>query len=252
MKSMQNYKMTIAYDGRRYMGFKLIKEAEDKTIQGKLESILGRLYEEPVEVFSAIQTDASVHAQGQVVHFHAPQGDFSTGEIRAYFEKYLPDDIIVLEIAKADDRFHSRLQAETFTYQYRLWKKDARQRPLFERQYVNVMDAKLDISQMKKAAKLIEGEHDFTAFSSRSKIKNPIKNVTAIELIEDENEIRVKITAKGYLINMERIIVGTLIQIGTGQKKLADIEKAFTMKDPKFVGHKAMAAALSLMEVHYK
>lgn len=76
--------------------------------------------------------------------------------------------------------------------------------------------------------------------------------MTAIELIEDENEIRVKITANSYLINMERIIVGSLIQIGTGQKKLADIEKAFTMKDPKFVGHKAMAAALSLMEVHYK
>lgn len=248
---MQNYKMSIAYDGRKYKGYSKSKGDIEKSIQGKLESILSKLYEEEVEVISAVSTDAGVHAKGQIVNFTAPYSLLDEKEIFDYFEKYLTDDIIILSVETVDERFHSRYLAKSLTYEYRLWKKDAPNRPLFERQYVNLMNQTVDITKIKKAAKALVGKHDFLAFTTNKKTRKSIKEVISLDVRETRNEIIITMTANGFLLNMERVIVGTLIQMGLGQLPMNTIEKAFKSKDMKDVGHKASAGALCLLSVEY-
>ncbi len=248
---MQNYKISIAYDGRKYKGFGKSKGEADKTIQGKLEAILTKLYKEEIEVIGAVNTGAGVHAKDQVVNFVAPNGSLSKNEIFTYLEKYLTDDIIILSVEKADARFHSRYLAKSVTYQYRLWKSDAIKRPLFERQYVNVLSLHADVAKMIRAAKEIEGSHDFLAFSSNKKVKKTVKEVSSINIEETKNEIIITMSANGFLLNMERLIVGTLVQIGMGQLPIEAIGKAFEYKADEYVGYKAGADGLCLLRVEY-
>ena len=248
---MKNYKMTIAYDGRRYMGFTQKKQPADKSVQGKLEQILEKLYGQEIEVISAVNTDAGVHARHQVINFEVPNESQDSKGLFDYFEKYLPDDIIVIAVEHEDDRFHSRYLAKSLTYEYTLWKVDAPHRPLFERQYVNVMVQQLDTSKMKKAAKDFIGEHDFAAFTPNKKAKNTVKNVYSVDIEENEFEIIIRIKANSFLVNMERIMAGTLIQSGLGQLAEGTIKKAFETKNTDFVGHKASAGALTLVDVEY-
>ena len=105
---MKNYKMTISYDGRRYMGFTQKKQPADKSVQGKLEQILEKLYGQQIEVISAINTDAGVSARHQVINFEVPNESKDAKGLFEYFEKYLPDDIIVITVEEEDERFQSR------------------------------------------------------------------------------------------------------------------------------------------------
>lgn len=249
---MKNYKMEIAYDGKRYKGFRKVKGDEDKTIQGKLENILKKLYEEDVEVVSAVNTDASVHATYQVVNFNAPNGKFSIDKIHNYFETFLPDDIIILKVEAADERFHARYNVKSMTYEYHLWKSNATHRPLFERGQVKLMEKPLNLTVMEEAASRMIGEKDFKAFSTKTKVKSSVKNVEDISIKETENEVIISITANGFLLNMERIIIGTLIQVGLYEKDIESVDKAFLSLNSKYVGHKAMAGALTLVDVKYE
>lgn len=248
---MENYKMTLAYDGRRYKGYRKTKTSGDKSIQSKLETIVSKLYETDIEVVSAVNTDAGVHATCQVVHFKVPEGCMNAKRLFDYFEEFLPDDIITISVEAVDDRFHSRYLIKSLTYQYRLWKKDATRRPLFNRHYVNVMKEVIDVSKMQEGAQAFVGEHDFTAFATKSKANSVDKEIITLEIEETEDEIIIDITANGFLLSMERIIVGTLIQIGTGQRDIDSIEEAFRSKNNKDVGHKAMAHALSIVRIEY-
>jgi len=248
---MQNYKITIAYDGRKYKGFGKSKGHADKTIQGKLEAILTKLYKEEIEVIGAVNTSAGVHAKEQIVNFIAPNDKLSNNEIFTYLEKYLTDDIITLSLEKAGDRFHSRYLAKSVTYEYRLWKNNAMKRPLFERQYVNVLSLNTDVDKMKRAAKDLVGSHDFLAFSANRKVKKSIKEMYSIDIEETKNEIRITMKADGFLLNMERFIVGSLVQIGMGQLPIEAIGKAFEYKASEYVGYKASADALCLVKVEY-
>ena len=248
---MKNYKMNIAYDGRRYMGFTQKKQPADKSVQGKLEQILEKLYGQPIEVISAVNTDAGVNARNQVINFEVPNESQDAKGLFEYFEKYLTDDIIVISVEEEDERFQSRYLAKSLTYEYTLWKVDAPHRPLFERQYVNVMVQELDTIKMKKIAKDFIGEHDFAAFTPNKKAKNTVKTIYELDIEENDFEIKIKIRANGFLVNMERIIVGTLIQAGLRQLPIDCVQKAFETRNTDFVGHKASAGALCLVDVEY-
>lgn len=248
---MQNYKMEVAYDGRKYTGYNKQRGSEGKSIQWKLEEILFKLYEVKIEVIGAVNTDDSVHARGQIVNFIVPDNRLSKSEIFNYFEKYLTDDIILLSIDEVDERFHSRYLLKSYTYEYRLWKKDAPFRPLFERQYVNYMNQILDLDKMKIVSEEFLGEHDFLAFTTNKKTRKSIKEIFSLEILETEFEILICIEANGFLLNMERLIVGTLIQIGLGQLPLSCISTAFETKNLNDVGHKASAGALCLSSIKY-
>ncbi len=248
---MQNYRMTIAYDGRKYTGFSKTKNNAEKSVQGKIEAILLKLYGSEVEVIGAVNTDAGVHAKEQIINFVAPNGEQSPRDLKFYVDKYLPDDLIVLDVEEADERFHSRYNVKAVTYEYRLWKRNASHRPLFDRQYVNFMSQVLDVSKMQQAAQDLIGEHDFLAFTTNKKTKKSIKEIKAIEVKETNNEIIITMTATGFLLNMERVIVGTLVQIGLGQLTVNAISKGIRTRDMEEVGHKASAGALSLVKVDY-
>jgi len=241
--------MCIAYDGRKYKGFNVTKRDAEKNIQGKLEAILSKMYGKEIEVVGAVNTDAGVHAKAQIVNFTAPSVEYKADEIVAYIEKYLTDDIIVLSIEVVDERFHSRYLTKAVTYTYRIWKQNAPNRPLFERQYVNLMNQVLNASKMKKAAEQLVGMQDFTAFTTNKRVKNPMKDMMSVNIEETSHEIIITLTASSFLLNMERLIVGTLIQVGLGQLPINTIDSAIKTKDLKHVGHKASADALCLTNV---
>jgi len=248
---MKNFKAVVAYDGSRYKGFRKLKGKSDRTIQAKLENILSKLYEEQVEVISAINTDAAVHAKYQVVSFKTPSDEHNADKIHNYMETFLPDDIIIINVEEVDERFHARYNVTTLTYEYHLWKSNAKQRPLFERNYVKLMDKALNVIVMEEAANRMIGEQDYRAFTSNSKVKNPVKNVKDVKICETDNEIVITISANGFLLNMERIMVGTLIQVGLYERDVESVDKAFSTLDTTNAGHKAMAGALCLVDVTY-
>ncbi len=248
---MQNYKMTIAYDGRKYKGFNKTKDNRESSIQGILERILGKLYEKEIQVDAAVNTNAGVHAKAQVVSFVSTSDTYSKKEIFECFEEELTDDIIVLSLEEETRSFHSKYKMKSATYHYRLWKKNAPNRPLFERKTVNQMVQLLDVNKMKKASEQLIGEHNFLAFTTNRKTRNSIKEIFDIDIKETTNEIIISMTADGFLLNMERLIVGTLVQIGLGQLPVDSIENAYSFLDLDAIGHKASASALSLLSIQY-
>ena len=246
---MTNYKLTIQYVGTRYDGWQR-QGNTDNTIQGKLETLLSRLFGFPVEIIGSGRTDAGAHAFGQVANFHVPV-DLPTQEILEYMNQYLPKDIAVSQVEKVDERFHSRFNVKKKTYQYRIWNSYISN--VFEKNFVYEVTDVLDIDRMKEAALYLIGEHDFKAFCSNKRMKkSTIRTIYEINIEELEPEIRITITGNGFLYNMVRIIVGTLLEIGMGEKKPSDVPAMLAGKDRRTTGYTVPPSGLMLMEVEYK
>lgn len=245
---MTNYKLTIQYVGTRYDGWQR-QGNTDNTIQGKLETLLSRLFGFPVEIIGSGRTDAGAHAFGQVANFHVPV-DMSTQEILEYMNQYLPKDIAVSSVEKVDDRFHSRFNVKRKTYQYRIWNSYISN--VFEKNFVYEVTDILDVDRMKEAALYLIGEHDFKAFCSNKRMKkSTVRTIYEINIEELEPEIRITITGNGFLYNMVRIIVGTLLEIGMGEKKPSDVPAMLAGKDRRTTGYTVPPSGLMLMEVEY-
>ena len=210
----RNIKITLQYDGSRYDGWQ--KQGNtDKTIQGKLEQILEKMAGQSVEVHGSGRTDAGVHAWGQVANFHLPAScsGMSAEEVKAYLNRYLPDDIAVLSAQEAGTRFHSRLNAVSKTYCYRI--ETAAKKNVFERRYVYSLGEPLDVEAMKRAAAYLTGEHDFKAFCSLKRMKkSTVRNLTAIEIAMQGSVCVLRFCGNGFLYNMVRILTGTLVEVG--------------------------------------
>ena len=155
-----NYKMIIAYDGTRYYGWEH-QPNTDMTIQGKLESVLSQMTGEQIDVIGAGRTDAGVHAKGMAANAHM-QTSMTPDEICDYMNRYLPEDICVMEVRIASERFHSRYNAMGKTYCYTCYVGD--KKPVFNRKYVHITGAVPDVEAMKKAASYLVGVHDFASF----------------------------------------------------------------------------------------
>ena len=245
---MTNYKLTIQYVGTRYDGWQR-QGNTDNTIQGKLETLLSRLFGFPVEIIGSGRTDAGAHAFGQVANFHVPV-DMSTQDILEYMNEYLPKDIAVSSVEKVDDRFHSRFNVKRKTYQYRIWNSYISN--VFEKNFVYEVTDTLDVDRMKEAALYLIGEHDFKAFCSNKRMKkSTVRTIYEINIEELEPEIRITITGNGFLYNMVRIIVGTLLEIGMGEKKPSDVPAMLAGKDRRTTGYTVPPSGLMLMEVEY-
>ena len=166
---MRNIRLRLQYEGTRYQGWQK-QTSTDNTIQGKMEVLLTKMCGEPVEIAASGRTDAGVHALGQVANFHT-ESDMSTEEIMAYCNRYLPEDIAVVEVSEAAPRFHSRLNATGKRYRYRIINSQIPD--VFWRRYATEEPEALDLDAMRKAAELLLGEHDFKAFTSAKKVRNP-------------------------------------------------------------------------------
>lgn len=244
---MRNLRLDLCYDGTRYRGWQRLPNRED-TIQGKLETALSRILGEPIEVSGSGRTDAGVHARGQVANFHC-ESAMAPEEILANLRRYLPEDIGIYSCKEVSPRFHARLNAKEKTYCYRIWNSDA---PcVFERRFVAVMPEKLDMEAMKQAAGLLLGKHDFSAFCGNNKMKkSTLRELYAIEISRWGEEIRLRFTGNGFLYNMVRILTGTLIEVGRGERTPQSILTLFGAKREQ-AGFLAPAQGLCLEEVEY-
>ena len=244
---MRNIRLDICYDGTRYNGWQR-QVSHDNTIQGKLETALSRILGEPIEISASGRTDTGVHARGQVANFHT-ESPMDCAELLEQLRRYLPEDIGIYSCQEVSPRFHARLNALEKTYQYRLWNTAA---PcVFERRYVAVMEDRLDLERMRAAAQALIGTHDFSAFCANKKMKkSTVRTIKSFDIERVENEIRFTVTGNGFLHNMVRILVGTLVEVGRGDRSVESIPALFGAKREE-AGFLAPGKGLCLMEVRY-
>ena len=244
---MKNYKMLIEYDGSRYYGWQ--RQPGRETIQGKLEKVLSLMCQAEVEVIGAGRTDAGVHARGMVANA-CMDTELPEEEIRAYLNRYLPDDIAVKEVREASPRFHARYNAVGKTYCYTCC--DGEVKSVFDRKYVTRLEEKPDLEKMLQAADLLKGEHDFRNFCANPRMKKTtVRCVDRIEITRRGSYITFTFHGNGFLQNMVRIIVGTLLEVGGGRMDVEEVRAALVNPERQKAGPTAPAQGLCLMEVDY-
>jgi len=253
-------KLTVAYDGTAYVGWQ--RQAEGVSIQGLLEEALARLDGAPVVVHGAGRTDAGVHALGQVasarvVAAHEPC------VIKRALNGILPDDVRVLEVEEAAAEFHARYSALGKAYEYRIWEGDVQ--PPFARTWSWHVPRSLDVMAMDRAARRLEGRHDFSAFQSAgSRVTSAVRTVTCARaearapsaVVARESGacgrlVVVRIEADGFLRHMVRAVVGTLVEVGDGRREEASIPGLLEARDRSASGATAPALGLVLVGVAY-
>lgn len=243
----QNYKMTIAYDGTRFFGWE--HQPDRETIQGKLEGVLEKLQGYAVDVIGAGRTDAGVHARAMVANA-VLDVNRSPEEIRDYMNRYLPDAIAVREIKPCAERFHARYKAIGKTYRYTCF--DGAVKPVFDRKYVTILDFQPDIEKMQQAAAYLQGEHDFASFCGNPRMKkSTVRNVDTIRIERNRDRITFTFHGTGFLQNMVRILVGTLLEVGRGRWEPKQVTEILEAKDRKQAGPTAPPEGLCLMKVDY-
>lgn len=258
---MANYRLTIAYDGTRYNGWQ--KQGNtDKTIQGKIEAVLneyvtGVLLQkkdskdaEYIEINGAGRTDAGVHAKGQVANVVLPKEGLSDDMFK-YLNEYLPEDIRILKVEEAAERFHARLNAKGKHYRYCICNNPCGH-DLFARRYEAYIEKPLDIEKMREAAEYFIGRHDFSSFCSNKHMKkSKVREVYKLAISRVDDKVELDFYGEGFLYNMVRIMAGTLIEVGLGERKPCDMQGILEAKDRQAAGVTSPAKGLFLMEVYY-
>ena len=247
---MRNFKIIIQYEGTRYQGWQR-QDSTGNTIQGKLEAILAKMTGlHFVQVDGSGRTDAGVHALGQVANFKIDT-KLPAAAVMDYINQYLPEDIGVIAIEEMPERFHSRLNAKGKTYCYRIWNEKL---PcVFLRRYVYELPEPLDLDAMRTAAACLVGTHDFKAFTSNKESrKSTIRTMDAILIDKEGSEVVITYSGDGFLYHMVRILTGTLIEAGLGQRDPPSV-KTLLEKDATrdLSGVLVPAKGLCLMEVRY-
>ncbi|KNF08159.1 tRNA pseudouridine synthase A [Gottschalkia purinilytica] len=246
---MRNIKLMIKYDGTRYKGWQR-QDNTDMTIQGKIEGVLSRIIKEEIEIIGSGRTDAGVHAIGQVANFKT-NSTIHLSEIKKLLTTYLPDDIVVTNVEEVQERFHSRYNAISKKYMYKIWNDDVYDP--FLRKYAVHIKKELNLEDIKKAITYLTGEHDFTSFTTdKSKKKSKVRTIYSIDIIKNKQLVEIIFHGDGFLYNMVRIIVGTLIEVGLGKKKPEEMKTILDGKNRKLAGDTAIAKGLYLLEVEYK
>lgn len=245
---MKNFKMVLQYEGTRYQGWQR-QESTENTIQGKLELLLSKMCGKKVEIQGSGRTDAGVHAKGQVANVHLDT-DMTADEILAYMNQYLPEDIGVISVEEVPERFHSRLNAKGKIYCYQVINDNLPH--VFARRYAYKYPEKLDISAMEKAAGLLCGTHDFAAFTSTKKSKkSTVRTIDGIRITKKDGLLQFTFSGNGFLFHMVRILMGTLLEVGSGKKTPEDVEKILSAGKRELAGPLVPALGLTLVEVRY-
>lgn len=245
---MRNIKLIIEYDGTRYSGWQIQKNAV--SIQEILEKAIGNLTKEKANLMGSSRTDAGVHAKGMVANFFTfspiPERNFPSA-----INGFLPSDIVIINAQVVGNSFHSRYDSLGKKYSYTILNRKPPSALL--KNYAAHVPYELNVNDMKEACSSFIGTHDFSGFmSSGSSIKSTIRSVKLLEIENSGEIIKIYITADGFLYNMVRIIVGTLIDVGRGKIKLEEITDIINSKKRERAGNTAPANGLCLERVYYE
>lgn len=275
---MATYCLTIQYDGSRYNGWQKQGNTSN-TIQEKIETVLSRLYNTPLEIAGSGRTDAGVHALGQTASFHIEKTEdlFSCIQITAYLNQYLPEDIRILRTEQKEERFHARLLAKSKIYEYRIDLGTVQN--VFQRRYSlhlsDYLNAKmttpsknaaiypaqkiteetsplLDQKAMKKAAEYLLGTHDFKSFCDNKRMKkSTIRTIYSIDLVQEGSFLTIRYCGNGFLYHMVRILTGTLLEVGLHHRTPASMQQILDNMDRTLSGPALPPQGLFLVGVSY-
>lgn len=244
---MRNIKLTIRYDGTDYAGWQFQKNAVSiqETIQKALKKITGR----EANVIASGRTDAGVHAVAQIANFRT-SSKIPLKNLRMALNGVLPDDIVITDVEEAKLKFHAQKNAASKLYRYTIYNKDFMD-PLLRR-VASKCYFKIDIARMKRGAKHLIGRHDFTSFQTKdSPLKNAVRRIEYITIKREGDLVYIDIEADGFLYNMVRNIVGTLIDVGRGKFTAENVKEILAKKDKRSCGPTAAAKGLCLIKVRY-
>lgn len=245
---MNNYKLTIQYDGGRYKGWQRLGNTEN-TIQGKIENVLSEMVGKKVEIIGSSRTDAGVHALAQIANFKISE-NLSEAKIKKYLNKFLPQDISIVDVEIVPDRFHARYNTKDKTYLYKIWNEE-HVHP-FMRKYSLHVPKKLSLAKMEQAAKYFLGSHDFTAFSNaKAKKKSMVREINSITIEKNEGFIEIRVRGDGFLYNMVRKMVGTIIQVGLGDLEPENVPAIIESKERSQADSIADASGLYLEKINF-
>lgn len=247
---MRNIELVIEYDGSRYNGWQKQKNSKAVTIQEKIEDVLEKMEGEKIEVIGAARTEAGVHAYGQIANFKT-NTSMKLYEIKYYLNRYLPQDIAILQVLEVPERFHSSYLAKSFEYEYKITTGEVPS--VFDRKYNFYSFHELDIVKMKKAAEYFIGKHDLRTFSDNKRMKKTtVREIYSLEIDTDINEMHIYIKADDFWPRMARIIIGTLIEVGRGNIDPDAIPDIIQSQNREKAGPTAEAKGLFLSEVTYE
>lgn len=244
---LRNIKLIISYDGSNYFGWQ--KQNKLPTIQEEIEKALYNITGKNIDIIGSGRTDTNVHALAQVANFQTTS-KIPAGRIKCALNANLSTDIRILSSEEVDLDFNSRFSAKRKTYLYQIY-NDRVSSPFYEK-YSYHIPYRLDINIMREALIKLEGEHDFKAFmSSNSSVKSTVRTIYDTAINSENKLIKIEIAGNGFLYNMVRIIVGTVIEIGNGKKDITCIEKAIQTGQRTYLGQTAKPQGLFLKEVVY-
>lgn len=244
---MKRIKLTIAYDGTNYCGWQI--QPNGITIEEVLNKALSKMTGEEILVIGASRTDSGVHAMGNVAVFDT-ETTIPAEKIAVALNQRLPDDIVITNSEEVPLDFHPRYCDCSKTYEYHIINTRI---PIPTKRLTNYfVSYVLDIEKMRQAASYLVGEHDFVSFCNvRTDVENTVRTITALDILTNGDEITIRITGNGFLYNMVRIIVGTLIRVGRGFYEPEKVKEILEAKDRKAAGVTAPPHGLMLMEINY-
>ena len=245
---MKRIKLTIAYDGTNYCGWQV--QPNGITVEEVVNKALKKLTGEDIQVIGASRTDSGVHALGNVAVFDT-HTTIPPERISYALNQRLPEDIVIVKSEEVAEDFHPRYCDCSKTYEYHILNTRI---PIPTKRLTNYfVSYDLDVEEMRKAAGYLIGEHDFVSFCNvRTDVEDTVRTVTELEILKDGEEIMIRISGNGFLYNMVRIIVGTLIRVGRGFYEPEKVKEILEAKDRKAAGVTAPPHGLILAEIRYE
>jgi len=253
----KNIKLVLSYDGNAFSGWQRVDNAKENkpSIQKLLEEKIEEITGQKEKVTGSGRTDAGVHALGQVANVQVDT-EYSEEQMKHELNERLPAEIRVMDVTFVGASFHSRYDAVSKTYLYRI---DTKEREcVFTRKYVYPAGGHLDLNAMREAASYLVGTHDFKGFCTDRKDGKPtVRTITEIRITEEKNnyhgqEVRIYVTGNGFLYHMVRIIAGTLLEVGRSERDIESVRRALEEKDRSLAGQTLSSIGLCLEKVEYK
>ena len=244
---MRNIKIIIEFDGTNFCGWQ--KQPKGRTVQLVVERAISKATNEEIEINGSSRTDAGVHAKGMVANFMT-ESTIPGDKFREAINARLPEDVSIIKSEEVDLDFHARYSSKGKTYSYTIINRY--ERLSLGHQYLYHYRYHLDIKKMEEACKYFVGTHDFSAFMSPgSSIKTTVRTISQLYIVSEGDKITIYITGDGFLYNMVRIIVGTLLKIGNGKLEPYEIEEIIREKNRKRAGMVVPPNGLILEKVFY-